>query len=125
MTREVFLGGRVVAFLLESDKGPRYLGFIHIDNLDIANRQLTAYGLLPDSLHLVNFPNGAQIEFQYRKVGHFFKYDDQEAFIRLKNCRLTKCWIPNLIPGDPIDHRKPVEMWVVIEGDIEVANENN
>jgi hypothetical protein len=123
MTRHIFLSGRVTAFLIEPDKEPRYLSGFYVNELDIAGKEMTVYGLLPDNLHLAKFPSGARLEFQYREVGKFSDYESYDAFLRLNNCRLVRCWIPEFIPRDPDQKEEALEIWAVIEGDIEVINE--
>lgn len=125
MTSYIFLSGRVAAFLIEPGKEPGYLDALYVNELDITGREITVYGLLPSNLHLVKFPNGAQIEFQYRQAGRFSRYDSHETFLRLNNCRLARCWIPELIPQNPDQKEEAVEIWAIIEGDIEVTNENH
>lgn len=124
MTKHIFLSGQVAAFLVEAGKNPKWLSGLYVNELDIAGKRITMYGLLPDNLHLAKFPNGAQLEFQFREAGKFSDYDSREAFLRISNCRMVRCWIPELVPRDPDQKQEALEIWAVIDGDIEVMNEN-
>lgn len=125
MNKYIFLSGRVATFLIEPNKEPRYLSNFYVNELDIVGKEITVYGLLPDNLHLAKLPSGIQLEFQYREAGKFSDYNDLETFLRLRNCRFARCWIPEFIPRDIDQRQEALEMWAVIEGDIEVLDENN
>lgn len=120
MTDQILLSGRVTAFLIEPSKEPKYLRNFYVNEFDITNKEIMVYGLLPDNLHLAKFPSGSQLEFQYREVGKFSDYDSRETFLRLNNCRLTRCWIPEFISQDMDKRQEAVEIWAVIQGDVEV-----
>ena len=124
MRKYIFISGRVAAFLIETGKEPRYLSALFVNEVDIGERQITVYGLLPDNLHLAKFSNGAQVDFTYQEAGELSRYESREVFLRLNNCRLTRCWIPNLIPQYR-EQQEALEIWAVIEGDIEVLDENH
>lgn len=121
--KPVYLIGEITAFLIEKNKEPKWLSGLSVDKLDIGNKNITVVGRLPDNLGLVNFPNGSTIEFQHRPFGRFDEYHPGDSFITLTNCRLTKCWIPDLLV--PYKGQDMVLIWAVIEGDIEVLDENN
>lgn len=124
MNKYIFISGKVSAFLVEAGKNPKWLSNLYVNELDIAGKEITIYGLLPDNLHLANFPNGARLDFTYREAGKFSDYDSRGAFLRISNCRVVRCWIPELIPRDLDQKQEALEIWAVINGDIEVMNEN-
>ena len=123
--KPVFLVREICAFLTEKDKEPKWLSGLSVDSLDVASKNITVVGYLPDNLQLANFPNGSTIEFQHRPHGRINEYYPNSSFITLRNCRLTKCWIPDLLSQYPDEGQKMVLIWAVIEGDIEVINENH
>lgn len=123
--KPVFLVREVCAFLVEKGKEPRYLSGLSVDNLDIANKNIIIIGYLPDNLSLANFPNGSTLEFQHRPHGKLNEYYPNSSFIKISNCRLKECWIPDLLSPYPDRGQEMVLVYATIEGDIEVLNENN